>query len=163
MTADPAHVEGVTDTYRIDLPTAPSEPATAFDRAVDRLFRYDIFPPKLMRAHVCTPDRRIAPDAVVIQRVRVGLPIIESAVRVVDVWHRHTEDSEEAGFAYVTLDGHPERGISRFRVVREGSSVRFEIEAISRPGALLTSIGRPIARRFQRDASGAALRHFAGG
>lgn len=163
MTADPGDTDGVTDTYSIDLRSGPSEPAAAFERAVDRLFRYDIFPPELMRACVCTADGRIAPDAVVVQRVRVGLPIMESAVRVVDVWHRQAADSADAGFAYATLEGHPERGVSRFRVVRERSIVRFEIEAISRPGSVLTSIARPIARRFQQSATRAALRHFASG
>lgn len=163
ITADPANVDGVTDTYSIDLPSSPPEPDAAFEQAVDRLFRYDIFPRELMRAEVCTPDGRIVRDAVVVQRVRVGLLILESAVRVVDVWHRQAADSAEAGFAYATIEGHPERGVSRFRVVHDGSIVRFEIEATSRPGSILTSIGRPIARRFQQSATRAALRHFARG
>ena len=163
MTADAAHADGVTDNYSIDLPTDLAEPAAVFERAVDRLFHYHIFPPELMRAHVCTPDVRIAPDAVVIQRVRVGLPILETAVRVIDVWHREAADSAEGGFAYATIEGHPERGVARFPVVREGSIVRFEIEATSRPGSTLTSIGRPIARRFQQSATRAALLHFARG
>ena len=120
MSVDPSAVDGVTDSYRVDVPTIRSDPAAVFERAVDRLFRYDIFPPELMHAHVCTADGTIAADAVVVQRVRVGLPIMESAVRVADVWHRTARESEEAGFAYATLQGHPERGVSRFRVVREG-------------------------------------------
>ena len=154
MTADSSRVDGVTDTYGVDLRAA------VFDDAVDRLFRYDIFPPTLMRAHVCATDGRVAPDAVVIQRVRIGFVVMEAAVRVIDVWRR---DSEDAGFTYATLDGHPERGVSRFRVVSDGSIVRFEIEAISRPGSILTSIARPFARRFQQSATRAALRHFASG
>ena len=153
----------MTDTYSIDLSSGSSDPAAAFDRAVDRLLRYDVFPPELMRAEVCSADRRIARDTVVVQRVRIGLPILESAVRVVDVWHRQAGDSAEAGFAYATIEGHPERGVSRFRVVREGPIVRFEIEATSRPGSLLTSVARPVARRFQQDATRAALQHFARG
>jgi uncharacterized protein (UPF0548 family) len=163
MTADPARVEGLTDAYSIRLPTDAAGPAGAFDRAVDRVFRYDIFPPDLMRAVVCTTDGRIAPDAVIVQRVRVGLLILESAVRVVDVWQRHTDESEVAGFAYATLAGHPERGVSMFRVARDASAVRFEIEATSRSGSIFTLIGRPIARRFQQSATRAALRHFASG
>jgi uncharacterized protein (UPF0548 family) len=163
LSVDPSAVDGVTDSYRIDLATDAAEPGGVFGRAVDRLLRYDIFPPTLMRARVCTPDGRIAPDAVVVQRVRVGLPILESAVRVVDVWHHQAPGSEEAGFAYATLEDHPERGVSRFRVVRDGSSIRFEIEAISRPGSALTTIARPIARRVQQSATRAALRHFASG
>lgn len=160
LTVEPARVDGVKDTYSIGLPTGPSGPAVAFDRAVDRLFRYDVFPPETMRPHVCTADGTISPDAVLVQRVRIGFVVIEAAVRVIEVW-RH--DSDDAGFAYATLEGHPERGVSRFRVVREGSRVRFEIEAISRPGSILTSIGRPISRRFQQWATRAALRHFARG
>jgi uncharacterized protein (UPF0548 family) len=163
MSVDPSAVDGVTDSYRVDLPADPTEPAAVFERAVDRLFRYDIFPPELMRARVCTPDGRIAADAVVVQRVRVGLPIMESAVRVVAVWHHQAQESEEAGFAYATLEGHPERGVSRFSLVRAGATVRFEIEATSRPGSILTTIGRPIARRFQQSATRAALQHLASG
>lgn len=163
MSVDPSAVDGVTDSYRVDLPTDLVDPAAVFERAVDRLFRYDIFPPRLMRAHVCTADGRIEPGAVVVQRVRLGLPIMESAVCVVEVWHHQAQGSGAAGFAYATLEGHPERGVSQFSLVREGSTVRFEIAAISRPGSLLTSIGRPVARRFQQSASRAALRHFASG
>jgi hypothetical protein len=47
--------------------------------------------------------------------------------------------------------------------VREGATVQFEIEAISRPGSILTTIGRPIARRFQQSATRAALHNFASG
>ena len=160
LTTDPVQPEGGSDTYIVDLASSEQRDSRAvFEAAAERLFRYDIFPPELMRARVCTSDGRIATDAVIVQRVRIGAFVLESAVIVVEVWR----SSDDAGFAYGTLEGHPERGISRFRVVREGPTVRFEIEAVSRPASVLTWIGRPLGRRFQRAATRAALRHFASG
>jgi uncharacterized protein (UPF0548 family) len=132
-----------------------------FRRTADRLWSYDIFPPCLMRAAVCSEDGQVNTGVVIVQRVRVGLAVIESAVRVIDVWATEGDDVEEAGFTYATLAGHPETGVSTFWVARRGDKVEFAIKARSRPGTLLTRIGRPLSRAFQRAATRAALRHVA--
>lgn len=161
-TADTAWADGVVDRYEMAVAPRSGESAPdRFRRVADRLISYDVFPRNLMRPTVCAADGRLRVGTVIVQRVRLGLLVIEAAVRVVDTRATETADMEEAGFSYVTLAGHPERGVSSFWVIRRGDDVEFRIEARSRPGTLLTRIGRPISRLFQRRATQAALRHVA--
>ena len=75
-------------------------------------------------------------------------------------WCRITERIDEAdrfGFVYVTLDDHAECGAERFLVTRAASGeVRWQLTAVSRPGAWFTWIGQPVVRvlqaRFRRGA-----------
>jgi uncharacterized protein (UPF0548 family) len=161
-TDDRSGSEGDVDRYEVRLTARPGEDATAlFQRATARLWSYDIFPPSVMRPTVCSDDGRVQRGSVIVQRVRIGPVVIEAGVRVIDTWTKQAEDLEEAGFAYATLAGHPERGVSRFRVSRVGDDVAFGIEARSRPGTLVTRIGRPMSRRFQLAATRDALTYFA--
>ena len=116
-----------------------------FDSAADALFGYEIFAPQRMVAHICTTDGRVAVDATIVQRVVLGPVAVETAVRVIEV----ERTADRAFFAYVTLRGHPERGIASFAVVREGVQIRFQMEAWSRAGSWLTVIGRPVSRAIQ--------------
>jgi uncharacterized protein (UPF0548 family) len=55
------------------------------------------------------------------------------------------------GFAYGTLPGHVESGEERFLVEWDTADrVWYDILAFSRPNHLLTRLGYPIARRFQK-------------
>jgi len=55
------------------------------------------------------------------------------------------------GFAYGTLDGHPERGEESFLITTtEAGEVRFRIRAFSRPASLLARAGGPLSRRIQQ-------------
>jgi uncharacterized protein (UPF0548 family) len=97
-----------------------------------------------------------------VQYVAVGPFSLEAAVRVVRVWNVRAGDASETGFTYATLQGHPERGLSTFRLRwSPDGRMTFLIEARSRPGSVLTRLTRPLARRFQRKATEAALAHFA--
>ena len=157
-------VAGVIDSYGVRVPPIPGESAHArFRRTADRLWSYDIFPPALMRPTLCSEEGRVNKGVVIVQRVRVGPAVIESAVRVIDAWASEGDDVEEAGFTYATLAGHPETGVSTFSVARHGDDVEFAIKARSRPGTLPTRIGRPLSRAFQRAATRAALRYVAAG
>jgi uncharacterized protein (UPF0548 family) len=130
-----------------------------YRRAADRLLRYDIFPPRLMRSTVCTVDGRVAGSATIVQRVRLPPGVrLEAAVRVVDVWR----SGEEVGFRYVTLAGHPERGEESFAVRRDAAGVAFLVRGRSQPGTLATRLLRPLTRRFQRRATEAAVAYFCG-
>jgi uncharacterized protein (UPF0548 family) len=160
-TDHPAGTDGVTDEYRIELTARWDETgAELFRRSAEKLRAYHVFPTGLMRYRVCTKDGQVRVGSVIVQRVRIGIIVIEAAVRVLDTWSVNKGDFEEAGFSYVTLAGHPERGISSFRVTRAGANVQFSIVARSRPGLLLTKILRPLSRRFQRTATMMALEHF---
>jgi uncharacterized protein (UPF0548 family) len=135
-----------------------------FRRLEEQLLSYRIFPPALMRADVCSEDGRVHEGTTIVQHVAIGPFPLEAAVRVVRVWRTRDDDVEEVGFTYATLKGHPERGTSTFRVCRrrdrDKDQIAFLIEARSRPGSLLTRLTRPLARRFQRRATEAALSYF---
>ena len=71
-----------------------------------------------MRAEVCSEDGRIHEGTTIVQHVALGPLPLEAAVRVVRVWRSREGDADEVGFTYATLNGHPERGISTFRIRR---------------------------------------------
>lgn len=154
--------EGVVDHYSRDVDLPPGQDADAVFRLLEeRLLSYEIFPLRLMRAEVCSEDGRIHEGTTIVQHVALGPIPLEAAVRVVRVWHSREGDAEEVGFTYATVKGHPERGISTFRIRRSNQDhITFLIDARSTPGSLLTRLTRPFARRFQRRATEAALSHF---
>jgi uncharacterized protein (UPF0548 family) len=117
-----------------------------FERAIDALLEYRIFPPHRMVAHVCTLDGRVALGATIVQRLVLGPVAIETAVRVIEI----QRDLNGARYAYATLHGHPERGIASFAVLRTGGRIMFEAQAWSRAGSWLTVAARPVSRALQR-------------
>jgi len=134
--------------------------AAARDRAIDALFRYRVFPPHRMRAHIATPDGRVAGGATIIQRVRLGPLAMEMAVRVIDVFDERSVDGS-VGFTYGTLEGHSERGLATFAIDPDGSDgLRFRIETWSSPAGVVGVLGGPIARKVQQRFTGEALAHF---
>jgi uncharacterized protein (UPF0548 family) len=128
----------------------------SFESALDRLLRYDVFPPERMRARVCSPDARIATGVTIVQRVRIGPLALETAVRVIEC----EQAAGAARFAYATLQGHPERGIASFALERHASELRFVAEAWSLPGNSLARLGRPVARHLQRSITREAIAYF---
>lgn len=135
--------------------------ADAFVRVRDRLLAYDVFPPALVRSAIC-PAGPLRAGATIVQQILLGPLALEMAVRVVDDWDRSEGGAREAGFSYVTLQGHPERGVATFRVrLDEAGAVTVAIDARSRPGLRLTRLGRPIARALQRGLTRSALRRLA--
>jgi uncharacterized protein (UPF0548 family) len=67
--------------------------------------------------------------------------------RVVDVF----AEPDRRGFAYVTLPGHPERGVEHFVVQRhEDGLVDLTVQAFAGPGMPLVRIGWPVGRTVQR-------------
>jgi uncharacterized protein (UPF0548 family) len=154
---------GIYDRHQAHVRLLNGEDAdTAFGRIRTRLFVYDIFPPNLIRFVLC-PDRAIESDTLIVQRAGIGPIRLESAVRVVETWDRDADGERDAGFRYVTLAGHPERGVASFSVRRDSSGdVRLTLDARSDAGTLITRIGRPVARRVQLAATKAALNRLAG-
>jgi uncharacterized protein (UPF0548 family) len=127
-----------------------------FDRAVEALLTYQIFAPQRMYAHVCTADHRVAVGATIVQRVALGPVALETAVRVVEL----ERTIDRAYFAYATLQGHPERGVASFAVIRTGADKKFEAQAWSRSGTWLTTLARPVSRALQRALTREAVRSF---
>jgi uncharacterized protein (UPF0548 family) len=136
------------------------DPPDVFDQLHRRLLAYDIFPPRLVHAAIW-PSGPLRPGATIVQRVVVGPLGLESAVRVMESWDRSLEAGREAGFAYVTLPGHPERGVASFAIRLDAlGRVQVHFEVRSEAGLLLTRLGRPVARLFQRSLTRAALRRL---
>lgn len=136
-------------------------PSSLFERIRTRLFAYDIFPPRLVDSLIW-PSGRIDEGAMIVQRVRLGPVALEMAVRVIEAWDFDDGAVREAGFTYATIVGHPERGIETFRVrLQSDGRVMVVVDARSRPGILLTRLGYPAARLFQRGLTESALRRLA--
>lgn len=125
----------------------------AFQRAVAGL--------KSWKAHRL-PGMRVFPDDLEIRTgatvvVTLGTPIVSVAApcRIVGV----VDGQTRWGFAYGTLQGHPEQGEESFAVsMSPDGTVHFEIEAFSRPGDPLVRLSGPIGRGMQRGGTGAYLR-----
>ncbi|MDJ0391900.1 DUF1990 domain-containing protein [Rhodococcus sp. G-MC3] len=62
------------------------------------------------------------------------------------------DEGSRAGFAYGTLDGHPEQGEERFVIEYDESdaTVFAHITAFSRPGRWFTKLGGPAGRVVQK-------------
>jgi len=154
---------GVYDRYEAQVLCRRDESAdAAFERIRGQLFAYDIFPPSLMRFALCS-GRSIVLGGLIVQRAGVGPIRLESAVRVVDVWDTTRGNRREAGFRYVTLARHPERGVASFAVRRDSSGdVQLILDARSQPGTLMARLGRTVGRRVQVAATNAAMKRLAG-
>ena len=64
---------------------------------------------------------------------------------------RTVDEPGRFGFAYSTLPGHPEEGEEAFLIETDDTgTVAFNVEAISRPAALVAKLGAPVSRMVQR-------------
>lgn len=147
------------DQYDVLLTSGPGC-AVAAERARAAVLAYRIFPPERLIAAL--PGMTVAPGAVVVQGIRLGPLGLITAVRVMTVFDRERDGQRRTGFSYVTLAGHPERGMMTCAVVEDAraGTLRFEIDALSRPGHWLTRLTAPLARRLQQASARAALAHM---
>jgi uncharacterized protein (UPF0548 family) len=148
----------ITDRYTVTVRPRPGEsPHLTFARLRERLMVYDIYP-RVALLFAIDPCGPVVSGATIVQRVQFGFGAIEAGVRVLRVW----DSPGEAGFTYVTLRGHPERGVESFGLqLQPDGRVRLRIEARSRPGHPLTAIGLPVARAVQLALTQAAVRRLA--
>jgi uncharacterized protein (UPF0548 family) len=83
----------------------------------------------------------VVPGARVLLRIGAGPFRITAPCRVV----YRIDQPDRQGFAYGTLDGHPESGEEAFVVhLTGGGRVRFRITAFSRPDSGLARLGGPL-------------------
>jgi len=73
----------------------------------------------------------------------VGLAVLCRVVWVVD-------EPDRRGFAYGTLEGHPEAGEESFIVSSEPDGIYFTLRAYSRAGTWYTRLGGPATRAAQK-------------
>jgi uncharacterized protein (UPF0548 family) len=116
-----------------------------FDRAVKGLKTWEAH--RIAGVRVFPDGQEIQTGATVI--VTLGTPLLALAApcRIVSV----IDGQNRWGFAYGTLPGHPEQGEEAFVVsIAPDETVRFEIEAFSRPGDILVRMAGPVGRGFQK-------------
>jgi uncharacterized protein (UPF0548 family) len=104
---------------------------------------------KVPGVRVAPPGTEIEPGATVI--VTLGL-LVALAVpcRIVEV----VDQPKRWGFAYGTLPGHPEEGEESFVVTwADDDTVRFSVQAFSRPADRLGRLAAPLGRRLQQAGS----------
>lgn len=112
----------------------------------DFLFDYDVFPKHILRfdAEWLSAGRTMAVGDVIVQRTLmppVGFGLcIEFAVRICALW----DEEERRGFAYETLAGHVESGVSEFCFEEKAGEVVFTIRTRSRPSHWTARLAGPV-------------------
>ncbi|MGH9022352.1 MAG: DUF1990 domain-containing protein [Acidimicrobiia bacterium] len=127
------------DRRSVDLGSGVS----AFERAIEGLRRWES--QRGAGARVAPPDAGIVAGQTVVVALAFGPLTMVAPCRIVYV----DDEPDRFGFAYGSLAGHPEQGEESFHVIRQGTRVRFEIAAFSRPAHPLARLGHPVARCLQ--------------
>lgn len=117
---------------------------TTFEDAVERLMTWRI--QEGAGLQVRASSLRVEQDAVVLMRLGVGPVGLSVPCRVTYA----VVGPDAAGFAYGTLEGHPESGEEFFFQERFGDRVTFMVRAFSRPQSRLARAAGPIGRRLQQ-------------
>ena len=136
-------------------------PAPLQNWQTDFLFNYDIFPKSIMRfeAEWIAENRPMRVGDIILQRAilpPIGFGIcIEFAVRICSLIG---EDSR-LGFAYETLTGHAEKGVSEFYFESKDSELYFTIRTLSEPGHWLSRVARNFTLPYQSWCTNRALKH----
>jgi len=133
----------------------------AFERAVDQLFAYDVYPASVMQtaADFIREQRPPRTGDRIIQRIHVLPGILDALVMniVSAVWH----ENDRRGFTVITseyqyLSGEWTASISRKR----SGALTFMLHAISLPAPRLPSLAHGVARRLQTAGFKKAAAHF---
>lgn len=91
-------------------------------------------------------DERARQGSIQLATLALGPVRINTRCRVVHV----IAEERRSGFAYGTLEGHPERGEERFTVeLADDERVMFSLRAFSRNAWLLARLGSPVSNRVQ--------------
>jgi hypothetical protein len=130
-------------------------------RRTDFLFAYDIFPRFLMRAEAqwIREGRTMRVGDIIVQRAvfpPVGFGLCaEFAVRISAL----ISEPRKLGFAYETLAGHLERGVSEFYFEERARALSFVIHTYSEPAHWLSRLGRPFSLAYQKWCTQQAIKH----
>jgi uncharacterized protein (UPF0548 family) len=117
------------------------EGEAAFDAAVEALFSWQMH--RHAGARVSADARAEHEGAVA--AIRLGP--VRGSCRVVAV----IDEPRRKGFAYGTLDGHPEAGEELFVIgLGDDGTVAATVLAVSRPAWRVAQLAAPVARRIQR-------------
>jgi uncharacterized protein (UPF0548 family) len=129
--------------YRVDRYSIVIGGPASFDRAVEGLRRWEAH--RGAGARVGPSHAPLEVGQTVVVAVQLAVVTAVAPCRVVYV----IDEGDRFGFAYGTLEGHPESGEESFTVSRGDNGVTFEVASFSRPASRIAQLGRPVARRVQ--------------
>lgn len=130
----------VLDRYGVEL----GRGRAVFDRARAALSRIENYPPSFTR--IVRRPTKLEPGgqfATVVSHM--GFCSVHPC-RILYV----IDEPARFGFGFGTLPGHAECGEERFLVSLEDETVRYDVQAFSRPHAPLARLGAPVTRAYQR-------------
>ena len=114
------------------------------------------FPPWFATTVVCG-DGEVAVGSLLLQRLHAGpLMSIDAPVRVAEL----VDEAERVALTFVTLDGHPERGVERYDLRLEDGHTTLTVDKAWQLSNRLLRIGTPAASVLQRYATRLSLRRF---
>lgn len=117
---------------------------STFRRAAERLMSWQVHRAAGLTLEATTP--RVEQDSRV--RLRLGRRLLRTSFGCQVIYV--VEEKHRRGFAYGTLQGHPEQDEERFCLDwQEDDAVVFTITAFSRPGTWWSRALTPISRRLQ--------------
>ena len=130
--------------HHLHVTRAVGQGRTWFEEAARRLLTWQV----QRRAGVTVAgSESVALGARAVLGLGLGPVQVRAPVEVVDL----VAEPDHVGFAYGTLEGHPELGEERFEVVLlADGSVEARIRAFSRPGRWFTRAAGPAGRVLQR-------------
>lgn len=115
-----------------------------FELAADALMSWEIQRGAGLR--VLASSEVVEKGAVAVVRLTVGPVRIDGPNRVVAV----IEERDRRGFAYGTLEGHPEKGEQVFLVdIAADGAVTFTVRSFTKGASLLALVGGPLNSRIQ--------------
>lgn len=147
------------DGFEVVLGT--SDEHTLFDRAVQRLFRYNFYPDSVLKsaASFIRDDRPPEVGDRVVQRIRVIPGILDAVTMniVQSVWH----EPDRRGFTMVTGEPQYEMGEWTASISRKpDGAIALVVRVISKPSNRLPAIAGGFARSLQKRAHRLALESF---
>ncbi len=120
-----------------------------FARAQEAIRRWAMFEPRWITVFPPAAPLRVGTDVALLVR-HYGVWSLNACRIVYLVEERGSV--ERFGFAYGTLPAHGVQGEERFTVEWDHAdgAVTYDLLAMSRPGSVLSRVGRPLVRRLQR-------------
>jgi uncharacterized protein (UPF0548 family) len=139
----------------------PPEPDGSFRELTNAIRAYRIFPKSMVERVLAREPVEVGDTVGACYHLLPGLDLF-FASRVTAVLDDRSGDTWRTGFTYQTLVGHPELGEETFSVEKDDATGRISValRSWSRPGAWLTWLAYPYARRCQLRAGRAALDHL---
>ncbi|UDY24709.1 DUF1990 family protein [Nocardioides sp. Kera G14] len=128
--------------YRHVRRSVPLPPTTEWSQATKALFAWQVQEGAGLTVRA---SGQVEQGAVVEMRLGVGPVAARPRCLVVAV----IDEPDRVGFAYGTLEGHPESGEEAFLITRTSEGIQFRVTAFSRPATALGRLAKPVAERVQ--------------